>query len=104
MNSTPATKPERLDSIDCLRGLVIVLMALDHTRDFFGAFIWGGAENAAIAPPAIFFTRWITHFCAPTFVLMAGMGAFLAQVRGLSKPKLAAFLLSRGLWLVFLEL
>jgi uncharacterized membrane protein len=104
MTNPPATKPERLDSIDCLRGLVIVLMALDHTRDFFGAFTWGGPENAAIASPALFFTRWITHFCAPTFVLLAGMGAFLSQVRGLSKPRLAGFLLSRGLWLVFLEL
>jgi uncharacterized membrane protein len=103
--STPALpKQDRLDSIDCLRGLVIILMALDHTRDFFGAFSFVPAENASRASPALFFTRWVTHFCASTFVLLAGMGAFLSQVRGLSKPRLAGFLLSRGVWLVFLEL
>lgn len=104
MTTIPVNKPDRLDSIDCLRGLVIVLMALDHTRDFFGSFALGGAENASSTSPGLFFTRWITHFCAPTFVLLAGAGAFLSQTRGMSKPKLAAFLLSRGVWLVFLEL
>ncbi len=104
MNHTPTIKPDRLDSIDALRGLIIVLMALDHTRDFFGTFTFAGAENASVTSPTLFFTRWVTHFCAPTFVLLAGMGAFLSQVRGMSKPKLAAFLLSRGVWLVFLEL
>lgn len=103
--STPRMpKPDRLDSIDCLRGLVIIIMALDHTRDFFGNFAMGGADNAAFASPALFFTRWITHFCAPTFVLLAGMGAFLTQSRGMTKLQLTGFLLSRGLWLVFLEL
>ncbi len=104
MNLTPAVKPERLDAVDCLRGLVIVLMALDHTRDFFGNFAWGGAENAAASTPALFFTRWVTHFCAPTFVLLAGLGAYLSLARGMSKRQLFLFLLTRGLWLVFLEL
>jgi len=104
MNTAPLPKSDRLDSIDCLRGLVIVLMALDHTRDFFGAFTLGGAENASLASPGLFYTRWITHFCASTFVLLAGMGAFLSQSRGMTKPRLAGFLISRGLWLVFLEL
>ncbi len=104
MNTTLVAKQDRLDSVDCLRGLVIVLMALDHTRDFFGAFTFINPENASLASPSLFFTRWITHFCAPTFVLLAGMGAFLSQARGMSKTRLAAFLLSRGLWLVFLEL
>jgi len=104
MNTTLVPKQDRLDSIDCLRGLVIVLMALDHTRDFFGTFGFVSPENASLASSALFFTRWITHFCAPTFVLLAGMGAFLSQARGMTKPRLAAFLMSRGLWLVFLEL
>jgi uncharacterized membrane protein len=104
MQPTAPLKTDRLDSIDSLRGLVIILMALDHTRDFFGAFTWAGPENAALASPALFFTRWNTHFCAPTFVMLAGLGAFLSLSRGMSKPKLAAFLITRGIWLVILEL
>lgn len=104
MNTAQPVKQDRLDSIDCLRGMVIILMALDHTRDFFGSFSLGGVENASITPPALFFTRWVTHFCAPTFVLLAGMSAFLTHARGMTKTRLAGFLLSRGLWLVFLEL
>ena len=104
MSSLPPLKPERLDSVDCLRGLVIVLMALDHTRDFFGGMSFGGAESAAFSSPSVFFTRWVTHFCAPTFVLLAGLGAYLSRVRGLSVPALAGFLFTRGLLLVVLEL
>jgi uncharacterized membrane protein len=104
MSSTPPFKPERLDSVDSLRGLVIVLMALDHTRDFFGGMLFGGAESPAFTSPGVFFTRWVTHFCAPTFVLLAGLGAYLARTRGLSTPALAGFLFTRGLWLVVLEL
>ncbi|MBL8825183.1 MAG: DUF1624 domain-containing protein [Planctomycetia bacterium] len=104
MNHPPPLKPERLDSIDCLRGIIIVLMALDHTKDFWGASGFIAAENAVLATPAAFFTRWLTHFCAPTFVLLAGVGAFLSQSRGMSKKQLFLFLLTRGLWLVFLEL
>lgn len=104
MNNPPPLKPERLDSIDCLRGIIIVLMALDHTKDFWGASGFIASENAALATPAAFFTRWITHFCAPTFVLLAGVGAFLSQSRGMTRKQLFLFLLTRGLWLVFLEL
>src|SRR5947209_240967 len=93
----------RLDSIDLLRGLVMVIMALDHVKGFLpGASI--DATDLTRTTPLYFLTRWITHFCAPTFVFLAGTGAFLYGARGKSKGELAWFLLSRGLWLVLLEL
>ena len=76
-----ATGPQRLDSIDLLRGLVIVLMALDHTRDFFGT---SGANPRDLAEPALFLTRWMTHFCAPVFIFLAGVSAYLYGARGRS--------------------
>jgi len=93
----------RLDSIDVLRGLVMVIMAIDHTRDFFTN---PGFEptNLTRTTTAYFFTRWITHFCAPVFVFLAGTGAFLSGARGKPKKELSWFLLTRGLWLIFLEL
>jgi uncharacterized membrane protein len=92
----------RLTSIDLLRGLVIVIMAIDHTRDFFLA----GAEQDPTTDPnvgaALFATRWITHFCAPVFVLLAGTSAGLMVARK-SRPELATFLFTRGMWLLFVE-
>ena len=79
----------------------MVIMALDHTRDFFGQP--GSPTNLATASAALFFTRWITHFCAPVFFLLIGTGAFLS-LRKRSKSKLSRFLFTRGLWLIFLEL
>ena len=93
----------RLDSIDILRGLVMVLMALDHARDYFGDLEITAKLDLATAPPLLYYTRWITHLCAPTFVLLAGTGAFLAGTRGMSRRQLALFLLTRGLWLILLE-
>lgn len=100
--SAPAPARRRLDYLDYVRGLAIVLMALDHTRDFWGVGDFGAPENPAAATPAAFFTRWITHFCAPTFVFLAGVGAWLYQ-RKKTPLETAGFLFSRGLWLIFLE-
>ena len=107
VNPEPA-KPERrrIDSIDLLRGIVMVIMMLDHTRDFIHADFLGGLlpENLGTTTTAVFFTRWITHFCAPVFVFLAGTGAYLQFARGKSKRELSKFLLTRGLWLIVLEL
>lgn len=100
----PLGKPPRLDGIDMLRGLVMVLMALDHTRDFFCTFAGGAPENVAKATPELFFTRWITHFCAPTFVFLAGVSAFLARRSDQPKEQLAGWLCMRGVLLILLEL
>jgi uncharacterized membrane protein len=95
--------PDRRDDIDALRGAVMILMALDHVRDFL--------SNATVDPTdlqhttaALFLTRWITHYCAPTFVLLAGVSARLLRERGRPLPALSWFLLTRGLWLVVLEI
>jgi uncharacterized membrane protein len=85
---------KRLASIDCLRGAAMVLMAIDHTRVYSGIAAGG-------TTPGIFFTRWVTHFCAPAFVFLAGTSAFLY---GRRHDDLSRFLLTRGAWLVVLEL
>jgi len=92
----------RLDSVDLLRGMIMVLMALDHVRDFFPPSNYDPLDLSK-TNAALFLTRWITHFCAPVFTFLAGTGAFLALTRGKSKRELSWFLFSRGLWLAFLE-
>ncbi len=96
---------QRIDSVDLLRGIVMVIMMLDHTRDFVhsGAFNFDPTDLTKTTP-AVFFTRWITHFCAPVFVFLAGTGTYLQLSRGKSKKELSKFLVTRGLWLILLEL
>ena len=100
----PAARP-RLDSVDLLRGWIMVIMALDHTRDFFSreAMLFDPTDLTRTTVP-LFLTRWITHFCAPVFFFLAGTGAFLSTRRGKTKAEVARFLLTRGLWLIVLEL
>src|ERR1700753_3519186 len=99
-----ANRPRRIESIDLLRGIVMIIMALDHARDYFNrdAYLYDPTDMTK-TNAFLFFTRWITHFCAPTFMFLAGPAAFLY---GVKKGRKAAsfFLLTRGIWLIFIEL
>ena len=102
----PSGRPDagraRLDAVDVLRGAIMVLMALDHTRDYFGNAA-ANPTDLATAGAALFLTRWVTHLCAPVFALLTGAGAYLSLERR-GRAALSRFLLARGLWLVLLEL
>lgn len=101
MVTKAASGRTRLESIDVVRGVIMILMALDHTRDFFGVPGQNPADLTR-ATSALFLTRWMTHFCAPVFFLLMGTGAYLAGRRR-SPGELSRFLLTRGLWLIVLE-
>jgi len=94
---------KRVASIDILRGIVMVIMALDHARDYFSNYPHDPLDLDHTSTP-MFFTRWITHFCAPVFVFLAGTSVFLSLGRGKSKNDAARTLLTRGIWLILLEL
>jgi uncharacterized membrane protein len=94
-------KSARIESIDVLRGIVMVIMALDHVRDYFHQS--GDPLDLATTTPLLFFTRWITHFCAPVFVFLSGTSIYLQSLRK-TKKVLQSFLIKRGLWLIFIEI
>ncbi|MEL6535010.1 MAG: heparan-alpha-glucosaminide N-acetyltransferase domain-containing protein [Bacteroidota bacterium] len=94
--------PSRIPSLDILRGMVMVLMALDHLRDMYSLYPFS-PEDLTQTTPLLFFTRWVTHFCAPTFVLLAGTSIFLYQQKLKDQKALSRFLLIRGLWLMVAE-
>ena len=97
------TAASRIYSIDILRGIVMIIMALDHVRDFFHITAsTDSPTNLATTTPILFFTRWITHFCAPTFVLLAGVSAYLMGQKK-TKSELSHFLIIRGCWLLLVE-
>jgi len=97
-----APPSSRIWSVDVLRGLVMVVMALDHTRDYL-TYLRFQPEDLTHTFPALFFTRWITHFCAPLFFFLAGTGAYLLRSKSGTTGRVAKFLWTRGLWLIFLE-
>ena len=104
-NSPTLNVGPRLESIDLLRGIAIVLMALDHVRHFFSdALAYRPTNLEQNSDAALFLARWITHFCAPVFVFLAGTSAFLARSRRPDNRELSFYLFTRGLWLIILEI
>jgi uncharacterized membrane protein len=103
--AVPVAARLRLDAVDFVRGLVMILMVLDHTRDFaHRGGMFADPLDPATTTPILYLTRWITHLCAPTFVLLAGLGVGLRRIRGATSADNAWFLFTRGLWLIAMEL
>lgn len=101
MTSADSSSRSRIDSVDMVRGIIMVLMALDHTRDYFGGLALSPTDMATTTP-ALFLTRWITHICAPVFFLLTGTGACLALMRQ-TRAEVSRFLWTRGVWLIVVE-
>ncbi|HKE46916.1 MAG TPA: heparan-alpha-glucosaminide N-acetyltransferase domain-containing protein [Rhodanobacteraceae bacterium] len=102
--TAPVQTTSRVVSVDLLRGLIMIVMALDHVRDYFSPFPWDPTDLSK-ASAGLFLTRWITHFCAPVFVFLAGTSAWLYRRNsGCTMRHLQGFLVTRGLWLVLLEI
>lgn len=99
---TTALPNTRIRSVDILRGIVMVIMALDHTRDYFTNF-YGNPTDLSVASTSMFLTRWITHFCAPVFIFLAGTSAYLSLSKKQNKNAASMFLFKRGIWLLILE-
>ena len=99
--ATTIISKQRIHSIDMVRGLIMLIMALDHTRDFF-YYAGQNPTNLATTTPILFFTRWKTHYCAPTFVFLSGVSAYLSGTKK-TKAELSAWLIKRGLWLIVVE-
>src|SRR5690349_10558345 len=105
-SATGKNKPtmKRIYSIDFIRGLVMIIMALDHVRDLLHTTsVTQLPTNLTTTTPALFFTRWITYLCAPVFVFLSGASAFLSMKSKNNIPATRKFLLTRGLWLIVLE-
>lgn len=100
---TQTITTQRIQSIDILRGIIIIIMALDHVRDYYSPYPFA-PEDLNKTFPLLFFTRWITHFCAPNFIFFAGAAAFLYGVKVNNRRQLSRFLLTRGVWLMLVEL
>lgn len=104
LQSTIDPNRKRILSIDLLRGIIMIIMALDHTRDFFHKdALTGDPLNAATTTAELYATRWVTHFCAPIFVFLSGLSAWL-QAQRKSKKELSFFLISRGIWLMVVDI
>src|SRR5687767_7001630 len=98
------TLNKRIYSVDLLRGAVMMLMLLDHTRDYVHhGVLQFDPTDLTKTDTAIFLTRWITHFCAPAFVFLSGISIYLQKMNGKSSGELSRFLFTRGLWLILLE-
>lgn len=104
MSAEATPTRSRIEAIDVLRGLVMVIMALDHTREYVHLGSQGiDVTDPAQASPILYATRWITHLCAPTFVMLSGLSIYLRRASGAAPAALGGFLVSRGLWLILLE-
>ena len=102
-SSLSGSTTKRIDSIDVLRGIVMVIMAIDHVREFIHVQAFTDDPlNVLTTTPVLYFTRWITHLCAPTFVFLSGLSIYLQSIRK-TKAELSSFLFKRGIWLIFVE-